>query len=702
MRLPTATKRSFSSDDDSEEEALPYVDLPDEADDSDTDEEGEVKREMVAPRLRAPLIGLSSPSLQRLPGMSNSQYTRLTDVVSQLESASSAGRDALTRTQVHRLQVTLENLHEVRNTITQMIEIHLEDEEVSSNLFAVLDYIDQAQAVQQLLAEPEDSLQETKRETPTDHEEARMSDMRNALSISQLLANEVDSEADLEFARKLQLEFDLELIQNEDNAEAFAALLRGEEPRPPIVISKEVVSLRSQEEGSLKVNPFTPLTGEANHSLQSVFSDVSVEFQAASDIPALSSIQYVEVTVSHVHKDFQPPFAVTLWEKCNDISTLEFSYPLLERLSPFSGALLQAPGVLKNSIQGEGIKEGDVVGIGFIPQGGADFVCFLTRNGSWMGHMNYTLQNPHSESLRVVLITGNVSQIPQLDVAINDGSSESNPFRFSFTDLEVEDCSVCYEDVLCDCVQVIESCSHRFCSKCVTSYLEAALESGEVLDTKCPDNSCEQLLTDNDLGKALSLIQFGKFKQFRTLAKLRLEPNCRWCPNETCQSGVIADLESPSLPKLECGDCGTEFCFECSDRWHPRMSCQRYARQKEKSCSKQETKRKKKEEEGTRKWMKENKTIKCTRCRALVQRKEGCNHMTCNCGHEFCWLCGETIISVVGSHSYPLHYSTGACAGLQMSHKDELSTGRRIVRGALAPIRFGVTLPLAGLQRLIR
>mmetsp|Transcript_71436 Transcript_71436/g.141640 ORF Transcript_71436/g.141640 Transcript_71436/m.141640 type:complete len:174 (-) Transcript_71436:212-733(-) len=31
----------------------------------------------------------------------------------------------------------------------------------------------------------------------------------------------------------------------------------------------------------------------------------------------------------------------------------------------------------------------------------------------------------------------------------------------------------------------------------------------------------------------------------------------------------------------------------------------------------------------------------CPHCAVLVQRSEGCQHMTCTCGGEFCFICGE-------------------------------------------------------------
>jgi len=32
-------------------------------------------------------------------------------------------------------------------------------------------------------------------------------------------------------------------------------------------------------------------------------------------------------------------------------------------------------------------------------------------------------------------------------------------------------------------------------------------------------------------------------------------------------------------------------------------------------------------------------TKQCPQCRTPIQKNEGCNHMTCRCSHEFCWIC---------------------------------------------------------------
>ena len=47
------------------------------------------------------------------------------------------------------------------------------------------------------------------------------------------------------------------------------------------------------------------------------------------------------------------------------------------------------------------------------------------------------------------------------------------------------------------------------------------------------------------------------------------------------------------------------------------------------------------EDENERKfaeWQQKN-SKKCPSCGNAIEKNKGCNHMTCKCGYEFCWLC---------------------------------------------------------------
>jgi hypothetical protein len=63
-------------------------------------------------------------------------------------------------------------------------------------------------------------------------------------------------------------------------------------------------------------------------------------------------------------------------------------------------------------------------------------------------------------------------------------------------------------------------------------------------------------------------------------------------------------------------------------------------------------------ERAFREYRQQQRFRECARCGATVEKKEGCNHMTCLCTNEFCYLCGEDLndpIAFIG------HFGPGRC-----------------------------------------
>ena len=42
---------------------------------------------------------------------------------------------------------------------------------------------------------------------------------------------------------------------------------------------------------------------------------------------------------------------------------------------------------------------------------------------------------------------------------------------------------------------------------------------------------------------------------------------------------------------------------------------------------------------------------RCGGCKQFIELMEGCNHITCTCGFEFCYTCGKPWKKIPGQHS---------------------------------------------------
>eukprot|EP01102_Stenamoeba_stenopodia_P015200 TRINITY_DN515_c0_g1_i2.p1 TRINITY_DN515_c0_g1~~TRINITY_DN515_c0_g1_i2.p1 ORF type:complete len:440 (+),score=84.79 TRINITY_DN515_c0_g1_i2:217-1536(+) len=210
-------------------------------------------------------------------------------------------------------------------------------------------------------------------------------------------------------------------------------------------------------------------------------------------------------------------------------------------------------------------------------------------------------------------------------------------------------CNICFERI----VDYQLSCLDQFCSMCLREHFMTKILEGQALHITCP-GSCSSVVSDADIKANLSPQMVEKYAHFKKMAALRADPNCRWCPKPNCETAVIANLDSPDFPALECSKCATKFCYQCNQTWHPKLSCKKNAIQL-----------KKKGIINTRdeKWKKKN-AKKCPKCRVDIEKESGCNHIICtSCSHQFCWLC-------MGEYT-PDHYATGSCANKCFEAEDE-------------------------------
>ncbi|XP_012852686.1 PREDICTED: probable E3 ubiquitin-protein ligase RNF217 [Erythranthe guttata] len=92
--------------------------------------------------------------------------------------------------------------------------------------------------------------------------------------------------------------------------------------------------------------------------------------------------------------------------------------------------------------------------------------------------------------------------------------------------------------------------------------------------------------------------------------------------------------------EAECPFCNRLFCARCSVTWHSGVDCEEF--------SKLRFDERGREDRMVHELAKKNQWQRCPRCKFFVERKEGCLHITCRCGFQFCYACGAAWSSTHG------------------------------------------------------
>ncbi|XP_021890065.1 probable E3 ubiquitin-protein ligase ARI11, partial [Carica papaya] len=205
-------------------------------------------------------------------------------------------------------------------------------------------------------------------------------------------------------------------------------------------------------------------------------------------------------------------------------------------------------------------------------------------------------------------------------------------------DKSVESCSICCEDKPA-LMMIKMKCSHKFCSHCMRTYVDGKVQSSQV-PIRCPQLKCKYFISTTECKSFLPLTSYESLE--RALAEANIfHSDKMYCPYPNC-SALLDSQEclSPSASSssmsgnscVECPVCQRFICVECEVPWHSAMSCEEYQNLplEERDAS-----------DITLHRLAQNKRWKrCQQCRRMIELTQGCYHMTCRCGHEFCYSCG--------------------------------------------------------------
>ncbi|CAD8212600.1 unnamed protein product [Paramecium octaurelia] len=191
-------------------------------------------------------------------------------------------------------------------------------------------------------------------------------------------------------------------------------------------------------------------------------------------------------------------------------------------------------------------------------------------------------------------------------------------------------CSSSFEKI----VRLLE-CEHKFCTSCYKEYLENKIKVAKINNITCLQEGCTIIFSEDIIKQLVSEQKFQQYLVFKRKYEIENDPNKKWCPAQGCDRFIEKDSKANIV---QC-QCGSLVCFNCGQLAHQGMLCEDAI-------------------QGDFKQALVKYLIKyCPKCKSHIQKNAGCNHMTCNCSFQFCWVCLQPY------HQYHYRYwSIRGCA----------------------------------------
>ncbi|KAI1397276.1 hypothetical protein F4819DRAFT_90970 [Hypoxylon fuscum] len=174
--------------------------------------------------------------------------------------------------------------------------------------------------------------------------------------------------------------------------------------------------------------------------------------------------------------------------------------------------------------------------------------------------------------------------------------------------------------------RITAACQHdsSMCKECIGQWITSSMDTVTWDRLKCPE--CPQLLKFANVRAFATREIFEKYDTLAAKAVLASIPEFTWCLNPKCNSGQI---HPAGCSKARCHACKHYLCVRHNVPWHKGETCEEYQNR---------TRKQRKNNEASEKHVKEI-TKPCPGCKKNVHKFTGCDHVTCICGHEWCWLC---------------------------------------------------------------
>ena len=242
------------------------------------------------------------------------------------------------------------------------------------------------------------------------------------------------------------------------------------------------------------------------------------------------------------------------------------------------------------------------------------------------------------DNMEKIKISSHIEQSPESIKKISEFISSNN--------ITPETCPVCYTEIEKDNSLSLK-CNHQICKECYIEYIKNKLVSDptNILQTPCPLNGCNLYLTRTIYKKCIVELKYKKIFAKNLIRNFLItNKEIKTCPNPKCNLSIRVQNAIPK--EIKC-DCGEVFCFSCLGESHIPCDCltvEEWNKFAEKYG--QDNYIWIKKETNAEKLLIQNDFRKqCPKCKLLIEKNQGCNHMSCPCGYQFCWNC---LVSWVG------------------------------------------------------
>lgn len=191
------------------------------------------------------------------------------------------------------------------------------------------------------------------------------------------------------------------------------------------------------------------------------------------------------------------------------------------------------------------------------------------------------------------------------------------------------DCEICCLTFLRSKMTSLE-CGHLFCNSCWCEYLTTKImNDGASEMIGCPSFKCQILVDDRTVMKLIEEPRTTlRYQHLITNSFVQCNQLLQWCPSPDCTNAIKASSFEAKPVKCRCGHL---FCFACLENWHDPVRCH-LIKKWIKKCN---------DDSETCNWISAN-TKECPKCKAVIEKDGGCNHMICKnvaCKYDFCWVC---------------------------------------------------------------